>query len=146
MAGKILLEVITPDRLVVREEVDMVVATGIEGEFGVLPNHAPLLCLLQIGEGRYKKDGKTEYMAIIGGVVEVFENKMTILADAAELAREIDLKRAMEARERAIKRLRQREKIDVARAEAALRRAMVRLKVAQRAGLIESILPESISE
>jgi len=146
MAGKILLEVITPDRLVVREEVDMVIATGIDGEFGVLPNHAPLLCLLQIGEGRFKKDGKVEYMTIIGGIAEVFENKVTILADAAERATEIDLKRAMKARERAIKRLRQREKVDVARAEAALRRAMVRLKVAHRAGLLESVPPESISE
>jgi F-type H+-transporting ATPase subunit epsilon len=146
MAEKILLEVITPDRLVVRDEVDMVIATGVDGEFGVLPNHAPLLCLLQTGEARFKKDGKIEYMAISGGIAEVFENKMTILADAAELAREIDVKRAMRARERALKRLRQREKVDVARAEAALRRAMVRLKVAQRAGLVESIPPESISE
>ncbi len=146
MAGKILLEVITPDRLVVRDEVDMVIATGIDGEFGVLPNHAPLLCLLQTGEARFKKDGSIEYMAITGGVAEVFENKMTILADAAELAREIDVKRAMKARERALKRLRQREKIDVARAEAALRRAMVRLKVAHRAGRLESIPPETMGE
>lgn len=146
MAGKMLLEVITPDRLVVREEVDMVTATGVEGEFTVLPNHAPLLCLLQTGEGRYKKDGRTEYMAIAGGIAEVFENKVTILADAAELAGEIDAKRAMKARERALQRLKQKEKIDVARAEAALRRATVRLKVAYRAGLLESLPTESISE
>ncbi|HDD45292.1 MAG TPA: F0F1 ATP synthase subunit epsilon [Candidatus Desulfofervidus auxilii] len=146
MAGKLLLEIITPDRLVLREEVDMVVATAKEGEFGVLPGHAPFLCLLEIGPGRYKKDGKTEYISIVGGICEVFENKVTILTEAAELAREIDIERAMRARERALRRLRQRENIDIARAEAALRRAIMRLKVAHQAGLIESIPPASISE
>jgi len=147
MAGKILLEVITPDRLVLREEVDMVVATAaVEGEFGVLPGHAPFLCLLDIGPGRFKKDGKIEHMSIVGGICEVFENKVTILTEAAELAREIDVERAMRARERALKRLRQRENIDIARAEAALRRAMTRLKVAQQSGILESVPPASISE
>ena len=146
MAGKILLEVITPDRLVLREEVDMVVATAVEGEFGVLPGHAPMVCLLEIGPGRYKKNGKIEYMAIAGGIAEVFENKVSILAEAAELAREINVKRVMKARERALKRLAKRENINVARAEAALRRAMVRLKVARYAGILESIPPAEIKE
>jgi F-type H+-transporting ATPase subunit epsilon len=146
MAAKILLEVITPERLVLQEEVDMVVATAVEGEFGVLPGHAPMLCLLQTGPGRYKNNGKTQYMAIAGGIAEVFKDKVTILAEAVELAQEINVKRAMKARERALKRLSSKEKIDLARSEGALRRANVRLMVARYGGLIESSAPEKIEE
>jgi len=131
--AKILLEVITPDRLLVREEVDMVVAVATEGEFGVLPGHAALLTLLEIGEARYKKDGHIEYMAIAGGIAEVFKDRMTILAEAAELGREIDIDRAKKAAERALERLRKKEGVDIARADAALRRAVTRIKVAEKA-------------
>ncbi len=132
--AKILLEVITPDRVVVREEVDSVTAIGAEGEFTVLPGHAAYLPLLEIGEGHYITDGRTEYMTIAGGIAEVSKDRMTILAEAAELGREIDVERARRARERALERLRKRENVDVARAEAALRRAITRIKTAEKAG------------
>jgi F-type H+-transporting ATPase subunit epsilon len=130
--AKILLEVITPDRVVVREEVDSVTAIGAEGEFTVLPGHAAYLPLLEIGEGHYIRDGHTEYMAIAGGIAEVSKDRMTILAEAAELGREIDAERARKARERALERLRKREDVDIARAGAAQARAIARIKIAEK--------------
>ncbi|KPJ66456.1 MAG: hypothetical protein AMJ45_03855 [Syntrophobacter sp. DG_60] len=132
--AKMLLEVITPDCLVVREEVDSVTAIGAEGEFTVLPGHAAYLPLLEIGEGHYVRDGRTEYMAIAGGIAEVSKDRVTILAEAAELGREIDAERARAARERALERLRKKEDVDIARAEAALQRAVIRIKIAEKAG------------
>lgn len=132
--AKMLLEVVTPDRLVVREEVDSVTAIGAEGEFTVLPGHAAYLPLLEIGEGHYVRDGRTEYMAIAGGIAEVSKDRVTILAEAAELGREIDAERARAARERALERLRKREDVDIARAETALQRAIMRIKTAEKAG------------
>lgn len=136
MAAKIQLDVVTPDRLVISQEVEMVVSPGAEGEFGVLAGHIPFLSTLQSGELRFTQDGKTEYMALTGGFAEVQPNKVTILADSAELAREIDIDRAKKARERAEERLRKAktEKLDYARAEAALQRAMARLRVSQKIG------------
>jgi len=135
MANKILLEVVTPDRLLVSKEVDVVVATGVDGEFGVLYGHVPFLATLDIGELRYRDGNEVEYLAVAGGFAEVTGKKITVLAEAAELAEEIDVQRAEKARERAERRLeeaRKREEIDYARAEAALRRALVRLRVASR--------------
>lgn len=132
--AKILLEVITPDRLVVREEVDSVTAIAEKGEFTILPGHAAYLPLLEIGEGHYIRDGRTEYMAIAGGIAEVSKDRVTILAEAAELGREIDAERARKAKERALERLRKREGIDINRADAALRRAVTRVKIAEKAG------------
>ncbi len=135
MAEQVKLEVVTPDRLVLSENVDIVVATGSEGEFGVLHQHIPFLTTLQEGELRYRQGGNLQHMAVSGGFAEVTPEKVTILAEAAELAREIDIDRAKRARERAEKRLAaaKREEFDHARTEAALRRAMVRLKVAEKA-------------
>ena len=134
MAEKLQLEVVTPDRLVSSEAVDIVMAIGSLGEFGILANHVPFLSPLLAGELRYRKDNQLDYMVVTGGFVEVSQNKVTVLAEAAEKAREIDLDRAKRAKERAEKRLAQAksEAIDYIRAEAALRRALLRLKVAER--------------
>jgi F-type H+-transporting ATPase subunit epsilon len=135
MAEKeLLLEVVTPDRLVLSTEADVVVCPGVEGQFGVLVGHIPFLSALEIGEMYYRKGGQTEYLAVSGGFAEVTGAKVTIVAEAAEKGREIDVERAMRAKERAEKRLAEAKtaEIDWARAEAALRRSMVRAKVAGR--------------
>jgi F-type H+-transporting ATPase subunit epsilon len=135
MAEKqLLLEVVTPDRLVLSTEAEVVVCPGIEGQFGVLFGHIPFLSVLDIGEMYYRSGNKTEHLAVAGGFAEVTGTKVTIVAEAAELGKEIDVERARRAMERAQKRLAaaKTEQIDWARAEAALRRAMVRTKVAAR--------------
>ncbi|TSA06925.1 MAG: F0F1 ATP synthase subunit epsilon [Deltaproteobacteria bacterium] len=137
MADKLLLEVITPSRMVVSEEVDMVVAPGEWGEFGALPNHAAYLTAIKLGELRYKVGNKTEYVIVSGGFAEIVADRATFLVTAAEKAHEVDIARAMKAKERAEQRLQavaaKREAFDVARAEAALQRAIWRLKIAERA-------------
>ncbi len=113
----------------------MVIAPGVEGEMGILPNHAPLMTALTYGELVIRKEGEEDVLiAIGGGFMEVNGNRVTILADSAERAEEIDISRAEAARRRAEERLRQRhqENIDFARAEAALRRSLVRLRVAEK--------------
>jgi F-type H+-transporting ATPase subunit epsilon len=134
MADKLELEVVTPDRLVARETVDIVMAVGALGEFGILPNHIPFLTTLQPGELRYRKDNHLEYMAVAGGFAEISDNKVTVLAEAAERAREIDVDRARRAKERAEKRLAQAkaEAVDYVRAEAALKRSLIRLNIAEK--------------
>ena len=134
MAEKLELEVVTPDRLVVSESVDIVMAMGALGEFGILPSHIPFLTPLQAGELRYRKGSQLEYMAVTGGFAEVSNNKVTVLAEAAEKAREIDIDRAKRAKERAEKRLAQAkaEDVDYTRAEMALKRALLRLRVAEK--------------
>jgi F-type H+-transporting ATPase subunit epsilon len=135
MAEKqLLLEVVTPDRLVLSTEADVVVCPGVEGQFGVLPGHIPFLSALEIGEMYYKAGGKTEYLAVSGGFAEVTGEKVTIVAESAEIGREIDVDRAKRALERAEKRLTaaKTENIDWARAEAAMRRSLMRTKVAGR--------------
>ena len=135
MAEKqLLLEVVTPDRLVLSTEAEVVVCPGVEGQFGVLPGHIPFLSALEIGEMYYKSAGKTEYLAISGGFAEVTGEKVTIVAESAEIGREIDVDRAKRALERAEKRLTaaKTENIDWARAEAAMRRSLMRTKVAGR--------------
>jgi F-type H+-transporting ATPase subunit epsilon len=135
MAEKqLLLEVVTPDRLVLSTEAEVVVCPGAEGQFGVLPGHIPFLSALEIGEMYYKAGGKTEYLAVSGGFAEVTGEKVTIVAESAEVGREIDVERARRAAERAEKRIAagKTAEIDWARAEAALRRSLVRAKVAGR--------------
>jgi F-type H+-transporting ATPase subunit epsilon len=135
MAEKeLLLEVVTPDRLVLSTEADVVVCPGVEGQFGVLPGHIPFLSALEIGEMYYRKGGQTEYLAVSGGFAEVTGEKVTIVAESAEKGREIDVERAKRALERAEKRLAaaKTENIDWARAEAAMRRSLMRTKVAGR--------------
>jgi len=128
------LEIVTGERVVYSGDVDAVVAPGIEGELGILPHHAALMTMLQPGELRVTKDGQDVLMAVSGGFMEVLPHKVTILADTAERAEEIDEARAEEARKRAQKILAEgaAAEIDIARAQAAMRRAIVRLKVAQK--------------
>jgi F-type H+-transporting ATPase subunit epsilon len=135
MAEKqLLLEVVTPDRLVLSTEAEVVVCPGVEGQFGVLPGHIPFLSALEIGEMYYKAGGKTEYLAVSGGFAEVTGEKVTIVAESAEVGREIDVERAKRALERAEKRIAagKTAEIDWARAEAAMRRSLMRMKVAGR--------------
>jgi F-type H+-transporting ATPase subunit epsilon len=135
MAEKqLLLEVVTPDRMVLSTEAEVVVLPGAEGQFGVLPGHIPFLSALEIGEMYYKAGGKTEYLAVSGGFAEVTGEKVTIVAESAEVGREIDVERAKRALERAEKRVAagKTAEIDWVRAEAALRRSLVRAKVAGR--------------
>lgn len=128
-----MLEIVTPVRKVLSEEVEMVVAPGELGEFGVLFNHIPFLTKLKIGELRFKVGASTRYVAIMGGYAEVLPDKVTILATAAEEATDIDVIRAQAAKERAERRLREaKDRVEFARAQAALQRALARLKVAER--------------
>lgn len=128
MAGTFSLRIVSPEGNVLKEDVEFVVLPGGMGELGILPNHAPLIAGLDIGVIRYTLSGTTKQAAIAGGFVEVADNQAIVLADTIELAEEIDLKRAMEAKERAQKRLSARTaEIDVRRAEFALRRAAARI-------------------
>ncbi len=134
MADTLQLEIAMPMRLVVSAEVDEVVAPGSEGSFGVLRGHAPFLTTLGIGELTYRK-GRNEYhLAVAGGFTEVRNDKVIVLADAAERPEEIDRERAERARQRAEQRLggRTQEEIDYVRCSAALLRALTRLHVAGR--------------
>ena len=127
------LEIVTAERQIFAEDVDMVIAPGIEGELGILPHHAPLLTTLKPGELRIKKSGEEILMAVTGGFLEVLPDRVTILADAAERAEEIDLARAEAARQRAQQRVAgQAVEIDRTRAMAAMARATARLRVAQK--------------
>lgn len=128
-------EVVTAERVVFQDDVDMVVAPGIEGQLGILPHHAPLMTALTYGELILHRMGQEdEFIAIGGGFMEVGSDHVTILADSAERAEEIDEARAEEARQRAEETMAQKrgEDVDFARAEAAMRRSLVRLKVARR--------------
>lgn len=135
MAEKIKLEVVTPTGPVVSEEVDIVTAPGIDGEFGVLANHAPLLSTIRIGSMSYQKGNTSEILMVSGGFCEVSNNKITFLVESAERGADIDVDRALKAKERAEKRLadaqRQQENINAARAQAALQRALTRIKVGE---------------
>ncbi len=133
--GNLHLEVVTPERVVVREDVDSVVAPGSMGEFGVLPGHVPFLTSIVPGELRYNVGSRVERLAVTSGFTEVSENRVSVLVDAAERAHEIDIERAKKALDRARERLameRGRRDIDFARAEIALKRAIARIKVAQK--------------
>ena len=135
MAEKqLLLEVVTPDRVVLSTEADVVVCSGVEGQFGVLVGHVPFLSALEIGEMYYRLGNQIEYLCTGGGFAEVTGTKVTIVAESAERACDIDIERARRAKERAERRLAmaKTESIDWARAEASLRRSMTRMKVAGR--------------
>ena len=127
------IAIVTAERQLLEDEVEMVIAPGIEGVLGILPRHAPLLTALQPGEIRLKKAGQETSIAVTGGFLEVQPNQVTVLADAAERIDEIDLARAEEAIRSAQERIRTRgADIDLERATAALRRATIRLKVGRR--------------
>jgi F-type H+-transporting ATPase subunit epsilon len=131
MAG-IRLDIVTAEQAVYSEEVEMVIAPGVEGQLGILPHHIPLMTTLQAGELRIKKGGEEISLAISGGFLEVRPDRVVVLADAAERAEEIDVARAEAAKRRAQERLAERHvyEVDGARAEAAIRRSLARLKVA----------------
>ena len=127
------LDIVTAERMVYSDDVDLVVAPGSEGQLGILPHHTPLMTTLLPGEVRIKKGSEELLLAITGGFLEVRPDRVVILADAAERAEEIDVERAEAARERARERLSQQRElgIDGTRAEAALRRSLTRLRVAE---------------
>lgn len=129
------LQIVTPDRLLVREQVDEVQIPGSEGYLGVLPGHTPLLASLAVGEMWYRKGQDRTYLAIAFGFAEVLPDRVTILARLAERAEEIDVERATAAHERAQARLSDKTDLDYERARAALLKAMTRLQVASRIGL-----------
>jgi F-type H+-transporting ATPase subunit epsilon len=135
MAGPIRLEIVTPEKIVVNEEAQIVMAPGTLGEFGVLVGHTPFLTSLKAGAVRYTDVQGGEHMVFVsGGFAEALPDRVTILAESAERRRDIDLERARAALERAQKRLveqRSKEGVDFARAQAALQRALTRLKIAE---------------
>ncbi len=130
MAKTIRLDIVTPEKMAYSAEVSMVIARTTAGDIGILPGHAALIAALAIWPLRVITDGEEIEIAMCGGFIEVQPEKITILANCAELANEIDVERAETAKERAEKRLRSSD-ADIARAEVALKRAMVRLRVAE---------------
>jgi F-type H+-transporting ATPase subunit epsilon len=130
----LLLEIVTPERLAYSDTVDSVVLPGAEGEMGVLPNHAPLLATLGVGELRIRKGGEEEFFAIAGGFVQVRPDKVVVMAETADMASEIDLEKAQEARREAEKALESgfEEGSDLAMARAQLQQALLRIRLAER--------------
>ena len=126
------LHIVTPDRPVVKEQVEEVEIPGVDGYFGVLPGHTPMLAALSVGELWYRKGQEKTYLAIAEGYVEVLPDRVTILAQLAERADEIDLERAERARERAAQRLGGRSDVDYARARIALMKSLTRLQVSSQ--------------
>ncbi len=132
MAG-IKLDIVTAEGVVFSEDVDVIVAPGIDGQLGILPRHAPLMTMLEPGELRVRKDGEEFSLAVSGGFIEVRPDRIIVLADAAERAEEIDIARAEEAKRRAEEQLSHPlPEVDAARIEASLRRSMIRLKVVEK--------------
>ncbi len=132
--GTIDLTIVTPERAVVHEEVDELQIPGAEGYFGVLPGHAPLFSELSVGEVAYRKADRWFFLAVAWGFVEVQPNHVRILAETAERAHEIDVDRAMRAKQRAEERIaRGGEDVDYRRALVALERAMIRIQVGRKA-------------
>ncbi len=128
-----LLEVVTPERVVYAQDVNMVSVKGVSGELGILPNHIPLVTPLKIAPITIKRGGATEVMAVNGGFMEVRKDKVVILAESAERPGDIDVERARTAKERAEKRIAgKQDEIDFRRAEMSLQRAMNRLDVSTR--------------
>ena len=127
------LEIITAERQVYSDEVDMVIAPGFDGQLGILPMHAPLMTMLKPGELTVRKDGENMYVAVSGGFMEVLGNKVSVLADACERSDEIDEQRAEQAVQRAQELLANRgSDIELERAVSALRRAQVRVDLVRR--------------
>ena len=127
------LQIVTPDRLIVQEQVDEVEIPGSEGYFGVLPGHTPLLASLAVGELWYRKGQEKFYLSLAFGFAEVLPDRVTILARLAERAEDIDVERAEEARRRAEQRLSQSASdFDYERARVALTKSLMRLQVSAR--------------
>ena len=134
MAGKILLEVVTPEKLLLSTQVDEVIAPGAEGDFGVLPGHCHFLSALRIGELRYRVGEQTHNMAILWGYAEVTPTHVTVMAEIAEKAEDIDVERATAKVEEAERRvLAGGLPSDVKDAQISLEKARLRKKIAERA-------------
>ena len=134
--ARLFLEVVTPEKVLVSQEVDLVMAPGTEGEFGILPGHIAFLSGIIPGELRFDNGDKKEYMAVTFGFAEISNDSVSVLVDTAEKAGDIDIERAQRAMERAKARLEkesEKEDTDILRAEAALKRAVSRMKVAKKA-------------
>lgn len=133
MAGKILLEVVTPEKQLLSQQVDEVIAPGSEGEFGVLPGHCHFLSTLKIGELRYRVGDQTSHMAILWGYAEVTPTKVTVMAEVAEKAEDIDVERATAKVEEAEHRLQAGGlPSEVKEAQISLEKARLRKKIAER--------------
>ena len=128
------LEIVTPERLAFSDTVDAVVLPGAEGELGILPHHAPLVSMLGVGELRIRKEGVEESFAIAGGFLQVRPDKVVVMAELADMASEIDLEKAQEARREAERALEGgfHEGADLSAARAALQHALLRIRVAER--------------
>jgi len=127
------LEIVTAERQTFSDDVNVVIAPGVEGQLGILPHHAPLMTMLQSGELVIKKGSEEDYLFISGGFLEVRPDKVIILADACERCEEIDVARAEEAKRRSEERLKSiSPEIDHAKAEIALKRSLMRLRVAEK--------------
>jgi F-type H+-transporting ATPase subunit epsilon len=131
----LLLEIVTPEKLAFEDTVDSVQLPGVEGELGVLPHHTPLLSMLGVGELRIRKDGTEESFAIVGGFLQVRPDRVVVMAETADVASEIDLEKAQEARreaERTLEGAAQTDAVDLAAARASLQQALLRIRVAER--------------
>ena len=130
----LLLEIVTPERLAYSDTVDSVQLPGSEGELGVLPHHAPLVSMLGVGELRIRKGGAEESFAIVGGFLQVRPDRVVVMAETADMASEIDLEKAQEARREAERALESsyQEGADLSAARAALQQALLRIRVAER--------------
>ncbi len=132
MAGALTLKIITPERVVLEQAVDEVSARAIDGELSILPNHQPLITALAIDVLRYKVQGVENIAAVIGGLMEVGENQVTVLSDVAELDTEIDEARAHDAKAKAeAEKTQKTDKLDIYLSEMAMSRAVARLKAAE---------------
>lgn len=130
---KLHLEIITPEKVVFTDEVDMVVVPGIEGDLGILPGHVPLFTKVRAGELMVRKSDSQTFLAITGGFVEVLGDKVNVLADYAVRAEEVEVARVEEAKKRAEKLMEERTtKQEFAIAQAELQKALLELKVARR--------------
>jgi F-type H+-transporting ATPase subunit epsilon len=133
MADTFQLEIVTPEKMVVRDQAEEMQIPGKNGYLGILPGHAPLISELAVGEISYRNGGTTHHLSVAWGFAEVLPDKVTVLAETAERADEIDVKRAQEAKQRAEERLKSgNSEVDYSRAEVALQRAESRLDVAEK--------------
>jgi F-type H+-transporting ATPase subunit epsilon len=131
----LLLEIVTPERLAYSDMVDAVNLPGIEGELGVLPHHAPLVTMLGLGELRIRKGGAEESFAIVGGFLQVRPDRVVVMAETADMASDIDLEKAQEAKrsaERLLEGGAQSDTANLAAARVALQGALLRIRVAER--------------
>jgi F-type H+-transporting ATPase subunit epsilon len=135
MAETFQLEIVTPEKMVVKDVAEEMQIPGKNGYLGILPGHAPLITELAVGEISYRNDGYTRHLAVAWGFAEVLPDRVTILAETAERPEEIDMKRALEAKQRAEERLKSgKTEVDYTRAQDSLDRAETRLQVAEKKG------------